>query len=138
MGGGIGTLLLPILDRHPEMRGTILEFPDVAAQARECIAAARLAARCDAVDGDARTAIRVGADAYIMKAVLHGRTDDEAEAILHNCRRAMPAHSKLLIIERLLPERVDPDDALARENLLSDINMMVASTEMRRNTAASS
>src|SRR5271165_7498656 len=54
VGGGIGTLLLPILDRHPEMRGTIFEFPDVAAQARERIAAAGLAARCDAVDGDAR------------------------------------------------------------------------------------
>jgi DNA-binding HxlR family transcriptional regulator len=46
--GGIGTWLLPILDRHPEMRGTIFEFPDVAAQARERVAAAGLAARCDA------------------------------------------------------------------------------------------
>lgn len=126
VGGGIGTLLLPILDRHPEMRGTIFEFPDVAAQAREHIAAAGLAARCDAVEGDARVTVPAGADAYVMKAVLHGRTDSEAEVILHNCRHAMSAHAKLLIIERLLPERIDPNDALARENLLSDINMMVA------------
>jgi hypothetical protein len=71
-----------------------------------------------------------------MKAVLHGRTDDEAEAILRNCRHAMPAHAKLLIIERLLPDRIDPDDALARENLLSDINMMVATGGGRERTEA--
>jgi orsellinic acid C2-O-methyltransferase len=135
VGGGIGTLLLPILDRYPEMRGTIFEFPDVAAQAREHIAAVGLAARCDAVDGDARITAPAGADGYVMKAVLHGRTDDEAEAILRNCRRAMPAHAKLLIIERLLPERIAPDDALARENLLADINIMVAAGGRERTEA---
>jgi len=136
VGGGIGTLLLPILDRHPEMRGTIFELPRVAAQARERIAAAGLAARCDAVDGDARVTVPVGADAYLMKSVLHGRTDDEAEAILRNCRHAMPAHAKLLIIERLIPEEIDPDDARARENLLSDINMIVTSAGGRERTEA--
>jgi hypothetical protein len=137
VGGGIGTLLLPILDSHPEMRGTIFELPHVAAQARERIAAAGLTARCDAVDGDARiTTVPVGADAYVMKAVLHGWTDDEAEAILCNCRQAMPAHARLVIIERLLPGGIDPDDARARENLLIDINMMVASTGGRERTEA--
>jgi hypothetical protein len=48
----------------------------------------------------------------------------------------MPGHAKLLIIERLLPARIDPDDALARENLLSDINMMVASAGGREQTEA--
>ena len=126
VGGGNGALLLSILEHHPQMRGTIFEFPDVAAQARKRIAATGLAARCDVVDGDAFVAIPKGADAYVMKSVLHGVTDDKAEAILRNCSHAMPPHAKLLIIERLLPERIDPDDALARENLLSDINMMVA------------
>ena len=49
---------------------------------------------------------------------------------------AMPARAKLLIIERLLPDRIDPDDALARENLLSDINMMVATGGGRERTEA--
>jgi hypothetical protein len=76
------------------------------------------------VGGDARITMPVGVDAYVMKAVLHGRTDDDAEAILRNCRHAMPAHAKLLIIERLLPEGIDPGNALPQENL----HMMVAST----------
>ena len=135
VGGGVGTLLLPILDRHPETRGTIFELPHVAAQAREHIAAAGLAARCDAVDGNAFDTIPSGADAYAMKSVLHGKTDDEAAEILRNCRHAMPAHAKLLIIERLLPERIAPDDAVARENLLSDINMMVSGGGRERTEA---
>ena len=135
VGGGNGALLLPILERHPKMRGTIFELPDVAAQARGHIAAAGLTARCDAVDGDAGIVCPAGADAYIMKAVLHGRNDDEARAILRNCRQAMPPHAKLLIIERLLPERIDPDDAVARENLLSDINMMLNGGGGRERTA---
>jgi O-methyltransferase len=37
---------------------------------------------------------------------------------------------------RPLPEGIDPDDALARETLLSDINMMVASAGGRERTEA--
>jgi orsellinic acid C2-O-methyltransferase len=135
VGGGNGALLLPILDCHPETRGTIFELPHVAEQARERIAAVGLAGRCDAADGNALDTIPAGADAYLMKSVLHGKADDEAEIILRNCRHAMPAHGKLLIIERLLPERIAADDALARENLLSDINMMVSGGGRERTEA---
>ena len=33
--------------------------------------------------------------------------------------------SKLLLIERILPEQIDPDDALTRAKFIHDINMMV-------------
>jgi O-methyltransferase domain len=126
IGGGNGSLLLPILERHSAMRGTIVELPHVAAQARERIAAAGLAARCDAVDGYALTTeVPAGADAYVLKLVIHGKTDDEAVAILRNCRAAMPAHARLLIIERMLPEQIDPNDLRTQASFLSDISMML-------------
>ena len=46
-----------------------------------------------------------------------------------------PRSTKLPIIERLLPERIDPNDALARENLLADINIMVAAGGRERTEA---
>jgi hypothetical protein len=126
IGGGNGSLLFPILERHPAMRGTIVELPHVAAQTRERISAAGLAARCDAVDGDALTTeVPAGADAYVLKLVIHGKTDDNAAAIMRNCRAAMPAHARLLIIERLLPEQIDPNDARTRAGFLADLNMML-------------
>jgi hypothetical protein len=73
------------------------------------------------------TSVPPGADAYVVKGVIHGRSDDETVTILSNCRAAMPPHGKLLLVERLMPERVDPEDARARVNLLMDINMMLMS-----------
>ena len=125
VGGGNGSLLIPILERHPAVRGTVLDLPHVADGARARIAAAGLAARCDALGGDAFVAVPPGADAYMLKTVIHDWEDDEAIAILRTCRAAMPAHAKLLLIERLLPERIDPDDALTRANFLNDMNMLV-------------
>ena len=136
IGGGNGALLLAVLERHPEMRGTVLELPHVAAIARRRIAAAGFAARCEAVDGDALSGVPPGADAYLLKGVIHGRDDAEAVKIYRNCRDAMPAHGKLLLMERLLPERVTSDDARGRTNLLVDINMMLMSPGGRERTEA--
>lgn len=126
IGGGTGSLLLPILGRYGTMRGTIVELPHVTAQTRESIKAAGLADRCNAVEGDARSSeIPAGADAYILKLVLHGQTDDDAVAILRNCRDAMLQQAKLLIIERVLPEQVDPQDVRLQTYFISDVNMML-------------
>ena len=37
----------------------------------------------------------------------------------------MSDESKLLLIDRILPERIDPDDALTRAKFIHDINMFV-------------
>jgi O-methyltransferase domain len=137
IGGGNGSLLPPILERHPAMRGTIVELPHVAAQTRERISAAGLAARCDVIDGDALTTeVPAGADAYVLKLVIHGKTDDDAVAILRNCRAAMPAHARLLIIERLLPEQIDPNDARTLAGFLADLNMMLGTPGGQERTEA--
>ena len=107
------------------MRGTVFELPHVAPHARERIAVSEFSARCDVMEGDAMTGVPSGADAYVVKGVIHGRSDDETVAILSNCRAAMAPQGKLLLVERLMPERVDPDDARARVNLLMDVNMML-------------
>lgn len=134
VGGGNGALLLSILEQHPGARGTVFELPHVIEHARERIAASNFKGRCEAVEGDAVTAVLAGADAYILKGVIHGRNDAEAVGIYRNCRKAMPAHAKLLVMERVLPERVDPADARNRTNLLVDVNMMLMSPGGRERT----
>jgi hypothetical protein len=125
VGGGNGSLLLPVLERHPAMRATIFDLPHVADAARSRIAAAGLSDRCAAVGGDAFVAVPAGADAYVLKGVIHDWEDKEAIAILRTCRAAMSDGSKLILIERILPEQIDPDDALTRAKFIHDINMMV-------------
>jgi DNA-binding HxlR family transcriptional regulator len=125
VGGGNGSLLLPVLERHPVMRATVFDLPHVADAARSRIAAAGLSDRCEAVGGDAFVAVPAGADAYVLKGVIHDWEDKEAIAILRTCRAAMSDGSKLILIERILPEQINPDDALTRAKFIHDINMMV-------------
>jgi hypothetical protein len=107
------------------MRVTVFDLPHVADAARARIAAAGLSARSEAVGGDAFVAVPAGADAYVLKGVIHDWENKEAIAILRACRAAMSDGSKLLLIERILPEQIDPDDALTRAKFIHDINMMV-------------
>ena len=125
VGGGNGSLLLPVLKRNVTMRLTIFDLPHVADATRSQIMAAGLSDRCEAVSGDAFVAVPPGADAYVLKGVIHDWEDNDAITILRSCRAAMPVGSKLLVIERILPERIDPADALTRAKFIHDINMMV-------------
>ncbi|MEP7244827.1 MAG: methyltransferase [Gammaproteobacteria bacterium] len=44
-----------------------------------------------------------GADAYLMRHVIHDWTDEQTVQILSNCRKAIPPHGKLLLVEFAVP-----------------------------------
>ena len=71
------------------------------------------------------------ADCYLLANVLHDWDDKRAIAILRNCRQAMAAGGRVLIVERLIPE--EPGDAVPA--LLSDINMLVMTGGQERTNA---
>lgn len=125
VGGGNGALLMPVLARHPGMRATLFDLPHVAEAARARITEAGLSGRYEAIGGDAFMAVPAGADAYVLKGVIHDWEDAEALAILRNCRAAMRADSRVLVIERVLPERINPSDPLSPARFIHDINMML-------------
>jgi len=72
-----------------------------------------------------------GADAYLLKHVIHDWNDEKAIAILASCRRAMPAHGKLLIVEGVYPRRID-ESLASRGAAANDVNMMVATGGRQR------
>jgi O-methyltransferase domain len=121
VGGGRGTLIAEVLRHHASARGVLADLPHVIEQTRPALADAGLLDRCDLHGGDFFTSLPA-ADVYLLKSVLHDWDDDEAEQILASCRRASRPASKLLIIERILPDKVTPADL---EALLTDLNMLV-------------
>jgi hypothetical protein len=125
VGGGNGALLLPVAARHHDLRVTIFDLPHVANAARLRIAEQGLAPRCEAIAGDAFVSVPTGADAYVLKGVIHDWEDEQAIQILRNCRDAMPDSSILIVIERILPERIDPANAMTRAKFITDINMFL-------------
>lgn len=108
VGGGHGALLASILTQHPAARGILFDLPHVVTGAGDVLAAAGVANRCERVGGDFFAAIPAGADAYILAQILHDWDDERCLAILAQCRRAIPDHGKLLVVELVLPAGEEP------------------------------
>jgi orsellinic acid C2-O-methyltransferase len=134
VGGGNGALLLGILKANPHLHGIVFDLPHAAEKARAKIAEAGSQARCEAIGGDFFKEVPSGADAYIIKHVVHDWNDERAVAILRSIYRAMPAHGKLLIAEGVYPERVDTSEA-ARGAAANDVNMLVCTGGRQRSEA---
>lgn len=125
VGGGSGALLAVLLQGLPHTTGTLFDQPHAVHWAPALLEEAGVAERCDRVAGSFFERVPVGGDVYLMKSVLHNWDDARSVDILRCCRAAMAAKSRLLVIERLVPERLTTsarDQAVAR----SDLNMLVA------------
>jgi ubiquinone/menaquinone biosynthesis C-methylase UbiE len=134
VGGGNGTLVAAILAATPHLRGVVFDIPSGVAEAGSRLEAAGVAHRCEIVEGDFFHSVPSGADAYIMKSIIHDWDDARSVTILRNCRRAISAHGKLLIVERIIPARVDPSIA-HRQVLMMDLNMLVMAGGQERTEA---
>jgi hypothetical protein len=134
VGGGNGKLLAKMLAVTPEIRGVVFDLPHVAERARSLIAAAGLADRCEVVHGDMFSHMPQGADAYVLSRVIHDWDDAQAVVILSNCRRAMASAGRVLLVERVLPAKLDQSPAL-RSLLVSDLTMMVMNGGRERTEA---
>lgn len=110
VAGGAGGLLAAILASAPNLRGTLFDMPSVIEQAKTDGILASFAARCELASGDFFEAVPEGADAYIMKHIIHDWNDQRAAKILSNCRRAMKPTGKLLVVDRVIgpPNAPDP------------------------------
>ena len=108
VGGSYGTLLAAILRNNQSARGVLFDQPHVAAAATEHLASAGMTNRCTIVSGDFFVEVPSGGDAYLLAQILHNWNDERCVAILRHCRRAIPAHGKLLVIELVLPEGEEP------------------------------
>jgi hypothetical protein len=108
VGGGHGAFLASILATRPQMRGTIFDLPHVISGAPATLHRAGVADRCETIAGSFFETIPGGADAYVLKSVLHDWSDEDCIKILKNCHGAMPAHGWLLVIELDLPPGNEP------------------------------
>jgi len=108
IGGGNGSQITEILKKHNRMKGVLFDLPHVIERAAERIQAAGLRDRCQLVAGSFFETVPPGADAYLMRHIIHDWDDDKCLTILRNCHRAMSPASKLLVIESVIPPGNDP------------------------------
>lgn len=123
VGGGSGELLGAIAQQNRNLRGTVFDLPRCAEAASAHLRQIGVSDRVEFVAGDFFKSVPVIADAIILKSIIHDWSDARSISILRNCREALPDGGKLLLVERLMPEKpaaTDEDKAHA----MSDLNMM--------------
>ena len=135
IGGGNGALLIGILNGNPALKGIVFDQPPSAERAAKRIAEAGLETRCEAVGGDFFREVPRGADAYLLKHVIHDWNDDDAIAILKTCHCGMDGtHTKLLLVEGVYPKRID-QSLESRGAAFNDVNMLVSTGGRQRSEA---
>ncbi|MCA9402314.1 MAG: methyltransferase [Candidatus Omnitrophica bacterium] len=125
VGGGYGELLRVILHANPRTRGILFDRAHALGGALERFQQEGLAERCEFLEGDFFEEVPPGADALMLKSIIHDWPDEKAALILANCRKALPAAGKLLVIGRIMPARLEAIDE-HRDLARSDLTMLVA------------
>jgi SAM-dependent methyltransferase len=125
VGGGHGLILAGILAANPRLRGVLYDLPGVVAGSF-ALGQEPISQRCEIIGGDFFKGVPAGADAYMLKGIIHDWNDEAALKILKNCRRAIRPDGTLLIVEAVLTPSTDPATALM------DMLMMVLTSGRER------
>ncbi len=121
VAGGHGRLLTSILEANPAVKGVLFDMPHVIEGAKENEGVKAAGSRCELTSGDFFFEVPAGADAYIMKHIIHDWDDERALQILKNIRRVMKADGRVLLVEAVITDGGERDFGK-----LLDIEMLVS------------
>lgn len=108
VGGGNGSLLTTVLKKHTSLRGILYDLPGVTERAKANLAQAGLTDRCQVIGGSFFESIPSGADAYLMRHIIHDWDDEKSTTILRNTHKVMKDNGRLLLIEGVISEDNSP------------------------------
>lgn len=126
IGGASGALLVPLLLRHPNLRGLVVDRPGVV---ETVVATARDSGLSDRLKPIASDFFETGpaADLYLLKHILHDWDDAACLRILRAIVGGMPRTGRVVVIEMSLD-----DEASAGSVTLVDLAMLVMTGERTR------
>jgi hypothetical protein len=102
VGGGRGGLLADILGIYPSVKGVLYDQPQVVANP-DRLQAAGVLERCDVVGGNFFTSVPEGADAYVLKRIIHDWNDEISAGILGRCRDAVIDGGRVIVVDAVVP-----------------------------------
>jgi hypothetical protein len=123
IGGGYGSLLYTIIKASPSINGVLFDQPHVTAKAAINLEKTGVSNRIRVIGGDLFEHVPAVADLYILKSVIHDWNDEKSKRILTNVRNAMRKKSRLLLLERIMPARVQ--GKRNRQIVMLDLRMLL-------------
>jgi hypothetical protein len=120
IGGSQGFNLSLVLQKYPDMRGILFDLPAIVKGASSFIKSCDLESRIDVRSGNFFESIPSGADAYLLKHILHDWSDEDCLRILKNIYAVAEPGTKLLVVEAVIGARNEHEFAK-----ILDIQMLV-------------
>lgn len=104
IGGGVGTLLVAILQAHPHLKAYLFEIDSLKESAENYLKSNNVSERTTIVVGDFFESIPFGSDLYLVKNSLWNWDDTHCSTIIQNVRKAIgdDIKSRFLIIEYVI------------------------------------
>jgi hypothetical protein len=119
IGGGYGAVLIEVLRANPGLTGFVQDLALIGEGARRYLEQAGLDGRARFRGGDFFAAVASGANCILLKYILHDWPDGDCARILANCHAALAPGAALIVLERILPERVSAlDEPVVRTDLV--------------------
>ena len=130
IGAGDGTLLASILEDRPACTGTAAELPMMIRHVEQTINERGLSARCKCRPLNMFEEIPASGDLYLLKSVLHNWPEADVVEVLDNLHARMEPGSKVVVVERAVP------DAWGLNAALSSLTMLVLFGSVERSAEA--
>ena len=147
LGGGSAEFLAGVLRAIPALHGVNFDLPRALEGACATLQEAGVAGRCEVIAGSLLERVPDGADAYVLKGVLHTFSDELARTALVNCRAALGPEARLFIIEHVVPPAGPYAQFLdlqmlvsnhnGRERTIEEFDQLLAQTGLMRLTTLS-
>jgi hypothetical protein len=129
VAGGRGLLLATLLERNPHLKGILYEMPHVLAGAKSG-ALRPFLDRCTLLSGDMFSSVPPGADAYLMKHIIHDWPDEACIKLLRACREGVNPDGKLLVVDCV----IEPGNYFSPGKFL-DLQMLIFPSGRERTEA---
>ncbi len=124
LGGGHGELLGEVLRARPGLHGVLFDLAHAVQGAQAHLHQVGVAGRATVQAGDFFAPLPGPVNLVLLKSVLHDWSDGDAVRILGRAREALAPGGRVLVIERVMPGRVE-DLPAHRSTVRSDLNMLV-------------
>ena len=85
------------------LQGILYDLLGVTERAKANLQAAGLADRCQVIAGNFFESVPGGADAYLMRHIIHDWEDEKAMKILRNVHKVIGPGGRLLVVEGVIP-----------------------------------
>jgi len=100
LGGGTGSFILAVLERHPDLEATLVELPAAAAMTREHLGGSPEGATIKVLEGNLLVdPIPPGHDVVLVANVVHLFSPANNELLLRRIRSAVDIGARLLLVD---------------------------------------